>query len=89
MDTHSSYDYLFKVCASVSSSPPVIIETLATQILLVGNSGVGKSCILTRFTQDIFSDSMTSTIGRFEFNNQFDTQFQTPAKARPVFPNTV
>jgi len=33
------------------------------QILLVGNSGVGKSCILMRFAQDKFLDSMTSTIG--------------------------
>ncbi|GAX77793.1 hypothetical protein CEUSTIGMA_g5236.t1 [Chlamydomonas eustigma] len=33
------------------------------KILLVGNSGVGKSCILMRFAQDKFLDSMTSTIG--------------------------
>lgn len=33
------------------------------KILLVGDSGVGKSCILTRFTQDRYDDNTTSTIG--------------------------
>lgn len=32
-------------------------------MLLVGDSGVGKSCLLTRFTQDRFDDNQTSTIG--------------------------
>lgn len=35
----------------------------APQVLLVGDSGVGKSCILTRFTADQFSADTTSTIG--------------------------
>lgn len=33
------------------------------KILLVGDSGVGKSCILMRFTADRFDDSTVSTIG--------------------------
>jgi hypothetical protein len=41
--------------ASPSARPP--------QILLVGDSGVGKSCLLMRFTADKFEDSTTSTIG--------------------------
>ncbi len=82
MEPHSSYDYLFKVGVSVSSSLPVIIETLAAQILLVGNSGVGKSCILTRFTQDIFSDAMTSTIGGF---NQLAIDFASQRKLGVMF----
>ena len=31
--------------------------------LVIGNSGVGKSCILIRFTDDTFSDSYVTTIG--------------------------
>lgn len=33
------------------------------KILLVGDSGVGKSCLLMRFTTDRFSDDTASTIG--------------------------
>lgn len=35
------------------------------KILLVGDSGVGKSCLLMRFTADRFDDVTTSTIGAF------------------------
>ncbi|PNW76964.1 hypothetical protein CHLRE_11g482900v5 [Chlamydomonas reinhardtii] len=33
------------------------------KVLLVGDSGVGKSCILTRFTSGSFEENTTSTIG--------------------------
>ncbi|KAI0563020.1 ras-related protein Rab-13 [Gracilaria domingensis] len=33
------------------------------KLLLIGDSGVGKSCILTRFADSIYEDSQTSTIG--------------------------
>lgn len=33
------------------------------KILLIGDSGVGKSCILTRFSDDMFAESFISTIG--------------------------
>jgi Ras-related protein Rab-1A len=33
------------------------------KILLVGESGVGKSCLLLRFVDDCFSDTFISTIG--------------------------
>lgn len=33
------------------------------KILLIGDTGVGKSCILLRFADDTFSDSHISTIG--------------------------
>ena len=33
------------------------------KILLIGDSGVGKSCILLRYTNDTFSSSFITTIG--------------------------
>ncbi|KXJ07022.1 ras-related protein Rab-8B [Exaiptasia diaphana] len=33
------------------------------KILVLGDSGVGKTCLIFRFTEDIFSDSYISTIG--------------------------
>ena len=33
------------------------------KILLIGNSGVGKSCLLTRFTDDFYTQNLLSTIG--------------------------
>jgi Ras-related protein Rab-1A len=33
------------------------------KMLLIGDSGVGKSCLLTRFTDDRFTDNYISTIG--------------------------
>lgn len=33
------------------------------KLLLIGDSGVGKSCLLLRFADDLFSDSFISTIG--------------------------
>jgi len=35
-----------------------------TQVLLVGDSAVGKSCLLMRFTADRFDEVTTSTIGK-------------------------
>ena len=32
-------------------------------MVLVGDSGVGKSCLLLRFADDTFSESYISTIG--------------------------
>ena len=33
------------------------------KILIIGNSAVGKTAFLTRFTEDVFTDSFCSTIG--------------------------
>jgi len=33
------------------------------KLLLIGDSGVGKSCLLLRFADDVFIDRYTSTIG--------------------------
>jgi hypothetical protein len=36
---------------------------LLVKILLIGDSGCGKSCLLLRFADDTFSDNYISTIG--------------------------
>ncbi|KAG2445165.1 hypothetical protein HYH02_008633 [Chlamydomonas schloesseri] len=36
---------------------------LTLKILLLGDSGVGKTCLLTRFAHDSFDDKVASTIG--------------------------
>jgi Ras-related protein Rab-1A len=33
------------------------------KVLIIGNSGVGKSCLLLRFAEDMFSDNYISAIG--------------------------
>ena len=33
------------------------------KLLLIGDSGVGKSCLLLRFADDTYTDSFISTIG--------------------------
>jgi Ras-related protein Rab-1A len=33
------------------------------KVLLIGDSGVGKSCLLARYVDDFFHDSYVSTIG--------------------------
>ena len=51
-------------CLTGSAFPPALgMRCPGAQMLLVGDSGVGKSCLLTRFTQDRFDDNQTSTIG--------------------------
>lgn len=37
------------------------------KILILGDSGVGKTCLIFRFIEDIFSDSYISTIGKLNF----------------------
>jgi Ras-related protein Rab-1A len=33
------------------------------KLLLIGDSGVGKSCLLLRFAEDTYTDSFIATIG--------------------------
>jgi GTPase SAR1 family protein len=43
--------------------PALNRSRIRAQVLLVGDSAVGKSCLLMRFTADRFDDVTTSTIG--------------------------
>lgn len=40
---------------------------LLFKLLLIGDSGVGKTCILYRFSDDAFNTTFISTIGKFFF----------------------
>jgi GTPase SAR1 family protein len=35
------------------------------KLLLIGDSGVGKTCVLFRFSEDAFNATFISTIGKF------------------------
>lgn len=35
------------------------------KLLLIGDSGVGKTCVLFRFSEDAFNTTFISTIGKF------------------------
>lgn len=38
-------------------------ESVLVKVIVLGDSGVGKSNLITRLCQDSFSDSYTATIG--------------------------
>jgi Ras-related protein Rab-18 len=52
----------------MSSSDNEILATL--KILIIGESGVGKSSLLLRFTDDKFDQEMAATIG-VDFKGKF------------------
>jgi hypothetical protein len=41
---------------------------LLFKLLLIGDSGVGKTCILFRFSDDAFTTTFISTIGKLTFD---------------------
>lgn len=44
----------------MANSPPIHLQI---KLLLIGDSGVGKSCCLLRFSEDSFTPSFITTIG--------------------------
>lgn len=68
MSSSEPFDHLFKVPISAVADPVCdlceLMLSLCMQILLVGDSGVGKSSLLMRFTADQFEESSVPTIGK-------------------------
>ncbi|KAJ5676076.1 hypothetical protein N7462_008973 [Penicillium macrosclerotiorum] len=76
---NDEYDFLFKgnvascgyriplrataLCSSPSSAPKTSSAILGAQLVLIGDSGVGKSNLLSRFTRNEFNLDSKSTIG--------------------------
>ena len=47
------------------------------KLILKGDSGVGKTCILTRFSEDVFQPTYISTIGKYMYySGMQDTNYQ-------------
>ncbi len=55
-----NYDFLVR-CCSLALSFQLTIPQI--KLLLIGDSGVGKSCCLLRFSEDSFTPSFITTIG--------------------------
>ena len=57
------YKYLFKVIPSPDHIQNTMIMYHHVQVVLVGNAGVGKTCLVRRFTQGMFPPGQGATIG--------------------------
>lgn len=51
------------ICLPVDASHRGSSSDYLFKILLIGDSGVGKSCLLLRFADDNFNENFISTIG--------------------------
>ncbi|RUP44307.1 ras family-domain-containing protein [Jimgerdemannia flammicorona] len=70
MSKDDEYDYLFKACFVLTPIFGPVLTTssptshpLPSSVVLIGDSGVGKSNLLSRFTRNEFNLESKSTIG--------------------------
>jgi len=47
----------------MSSTPNQVDYDYLLKLLIIGNSGVGKSCLLFRFADDLYTENYITTIG--------------------------
>jgi Ras-related protein Rab-8A len=57
------YDFLIKVSVDIQLESLRSYSHHPQQLLLIGDSGVGKSCLLLRFCDDAWTPSFITTIG--------------------------
>jgi GTPase SAR1 family protein len=57
---------------------------LLFKLLLIGDSGVGKTCILFRFSDDAFTTTFISTIGNYLIKLTLKIRFEFGICPTPV-----
>ena len=74
-DTHAS-TIIYSLCSSfISAGGEAEQYDTLLKLVLVGDSNVGKTALLSRFMDDNFGDNLISTIGGILFNLKFLSPF--------------
>lgn len=58
-DTGEFFNYKLCTCKAMAKTYDYLFK-----LLLIGDSGVGKTCVLFRFSEDAFNSTFISTIGK-------------------------
>lgn len=65
MNNHCSGPFVEIFSAPNSSCSLTPVPQQKVQLVLIGDRNVGKTCVLERFTENMFHDDLVSTVGRF------------------------